>query len=331
MEKIKGIWIPQEIWNLKELTWTEILLLAKVESFEKQCIEGCFATNEHFANYLRVTKESASRLINKLVKENYLISKVVYKEGTKQIQKRKLSINRNFISLKISKSGEQVSAEMLCPFNTDVVQPLYTDAKDNNKYINNKINNNIYAQNFSEEKKEHKNKLSKNLSELFEKFYKNYPKKKGKHRAYRWFKTHKPDEALVAKMIEATNQQKETFDWKKQNGKYIPHPATWLNGGNWENEIRPEEIAQVSENSVARFLAIELYEKLKHKSFEESSQNKKLIDLWALDIDKYLSFNRSKEQEDRIFYAINSLESSWVKEKIHDARSLISNLDFIGR
>ena len=67
MEKIKGIWIPQEIWNLKELTWTEILLLAKVESFEKQCIEGCFATNEHFANYLRVTKESASRLINKLV------------------------------------------------------------------------------------------------------------------------------------------------------------------------------------------------------------------------------------------------------------------------
>ena len=132
-------------------------------------------------------------------------------------------------------------------------------------------------------------------------------------------------------MIEATNQQKETFDWKKQNGKYIPHPATWLNGGNWENEIRPEEIAQVSENSVARFLAIELYEKLKHKSFEESSQNKKLIDLWALDIDKYLSFNRSKEQEDRIFYAINSLENSWVKEKIHDARSLISNLDFIGR
>ena len=107
MEKIKGIWIPQEIWNLKELTWTEILLLAKVESFEKQCIEGCFATNEHFANYLRVTKESASRLINKLVKENYLISKVVYKEGTKQIQKRKLGPVLEELTVKFSDINKQ--------------------------------------------------------------------------------------------------------------------------------------------------------------------------------------------------------------------------------
>ena len=67
------------------------------------------------------------------------------------------------------------------------------------------------------------------------------------------------------------------------------------------------------------------------KSVQKVKGSKKLIDLWALDIDKYLSFNRSKEQEDRIFYAINSLESAWVKEKIHDARSLIKNLDFIRR
>ena len=169
------------------------------------------------------------------------------------------------------------------------------------------------------------------MSELFEEFYKNYPKKKGKHRAYRWFKSHKPDETLVAKMIEATNRQKQTFDWKKQNGKYIPYSASWLNSGGWENEIKLEEIAHTSDKSIARFLAIELYEKLKHKTFENFGQDKKLLDLWALDIDNYLSLNRTKEREDRIFYAINSFESSWVKEKIHDARSLISNLDFIGR
>ena len=65
------------------------------------------------------------------------------------------------------------------------------------------------------------------------------------------------------------------------------------------------------------------------KSVQKVKGSKKLIDLWALDIDKYLSFNRSKEQEDRIFYAINSLENSWLREKIFDSRSLIKNLDFI--
>ena len=67
------------------------------------------------------------------------------------------------------------------------------------------------------------------------------------------------------------------------------------------------------------------------KSVQKVKGSKKLIDLWALDIDKYLSFNRSKEQEDRIFYAINSLENLWLREKVFDAHSLIKNLDFIRR
>ena len=324
MEKIKGIWIPQEIINLKNITWTEAVLLSEIYALSNN--RTCSASNEYFSKILGITSDSVSRLINKLAKMNYLTSKIGHLENNIKVKRRFLRLNWERIVDTDVERIPHVATSDVC---TNVEHS--SSQMPNREYSIEYSKDNIYAQNFSEEKKEHKNKLSKNLSELFEKFYKNYPKKKGKERAYRWFKTHKPNEELVDKMIEATNQQKETFDWKKQNGKYIPHPATWLNGGNWENEIRPEEIAQVSENSVARFLAIELYEKLKHKSFEESSQNKKLIDLWALDIDKYLSFNRSKEQEDRIFYAINSLENSWVKEKIHDARSLISNLDFIGR
>lgn len=78
-------------------------------------------------------------------------------------------------------------------------------------------------------------------------------------------------------------------------------------------------------------MAIELYEKLKHKTFEKFGQDKKLVDLWTLDIDNYLSLNRTKEQEDRIFYAIDSLKNSRVRAKVFDARSLIKNLGFIGR
>jgi hypothetical protein len=26
-------------------------------------------------------------------------------------------------------------------------------------------------------------------------------------------------------------------DWRKEGGRYIPHPATWLNRGGWEDEV----------------------------------------------------------------------------------------------
>ena len=28
---------------------------------------------------------------------------------------------------------------------------------------------------------------------------------------------------------------KESADWKKEGGKYIPYPATWLNNRRWED------------------------------------------------------------------------------------------------
>ena len=41
-------------------------------------------------------------------------------------------------------------------------------------------------------------------------------------------------EATVKKALEA---QKASFDWQKENGRYIPLPATWLNGKRWEDEL----------------------------------------------------------------------------------------------
>jgi len=327
MDEIKGIWIPQEIINLinlKHITWTEAVLLSEVWVLSNN--RTCTASNEYFSKILGITADSVSRLVNKLVKMNYLTSKIGYLENNIKVKRRFLKLNwERIVGTDVERSPHVATSIV----STDV-EPHPTQMSDR-EYSIEYSRDNTLAQNFSESENKPKNKPSKNLSELFEEFYKNYPKKKGKHRAYRWFKSHKPDEALVAKMIEATNNQKQTFQWKQKNGRFIPHPATWLNGGSWENEIKPEEIAHTSDKSIARFLAIELYEKLKHKTFENFGQDKKLVDLWAFDIDNYLSLNRTKEQEDRIFYAINSLESSWVKEKIHDARSLISNLDFIGR
>ncbi len=79
--------------------------------------------------------------------------------------------------------------------------------------------------------------IEETLESRFERFWKAYPKKKAKDKAEAWFKRKKPTIELVDIMIEAINKFKKTEDWKKEDGKYIPYPATWLNGGRWKDEI----------------------------------------------------------------------------------------------
>ena len=75
--------------------------------------------------------------------------------------------------------------------------------------------------------------------ELFESFWKVYPRKVGKEKCRNWFKSHKPNEDLVQKMIEAVEEQKKSKQWS--DPQYIPHPYTWLNHGRWEDELTPSK------------------------------------------------------------------------------------------
>ena len=81
-------------------------------------------------------------------------------------------------------------------------------------------------------------KEEKNES-IFESFWKVYPRKVGKEKCRNWFKSHKPKEDLVQKMIEAVDEQKKSKQWS--DPQYIPHPYTWLNQGRWEDELTPSK------------------------------------------------------------------------------------------
>lgn len=71
---------------------------------------------------------------------------------------------------------------------------------------------------------------------LFDEFWQAYPKKKAKDDARKAFAKRKPDRDLLARMIAAIREQVKTPDWQKDGGQFIPHPATWLNDGRWEDE-----------------------------------------------------------------------------------------------
>ena len=74
-------------------------------------------------------------------------------------------------------------------------------------------------------------------SERFCIFWKEYPKKVGKAAAEKAFIKLKPSEEMLQQMLEAIKAQKQSEQWARDGGQFIPHPATWLNRGQWDDEI----------------------------------------------------------------------------------------------
>jgi len=89
----KGVWFPKEVWCNSNLSMVEKGLLVEINSLSKN--GECYATNQHFADFLGISKSSVSKLIPDLVKRGYLQSTLIYKiteKGKKQIDKRILKL-----------------------------------------------------------------------------------------------------------------------------------------------------------------------------------------------------------------------------------------------
>jgi len=74
----------------------------------------------------------------------------------------------------------------------------------------------------------------------FDEFWKAYPKKKNKGQAEKAFK--RINGTSIDTLLSAIELAKKSPEWTKDNGKYIPYPATWLNAKGWEDELdEPEQ------------------------------------------------------------------------------------------
>ena len=68
----------------------------------------------------------------------------------------------------------------------------------------------------------------------FDAFWNAYPKKVGKQDAKKAFKNVK---VPLDTLLTAIEQQKRGSQWTRDNGQYIPNPATWLRQGRWDDEV----------------------------------------------------------------------------------------------
>jgi hypothetical protein len=87
--------------------------------------------------------------------------------------------------------------------------------------------------------------------ERFEVFWKAYPRKTGKDAARKAFAKRNPSQELLDKMLAAIEQQKQSAQWQKNNGQFIPLPTTWLNQGRWDDEVQITHSEPVAEDRYA--------------------------------------------------------------------------------
>lgn len=77
-----------------------------------------------------------------------------------------------------------------------------------------------------------------NLQEKrFEQFWAVYPRNVGKGAAHKAWMKIKPTTELFNKIMSSVENAKKSKQWQKDNGQYVPNPATWLNQGRWDDEF----------------------------------------------------------------------------------------------
>lgn len=215
-------------------------------------------------------KEASNGRINSIYKINhmFLYQQIKNNENYSQLadnkQLQNVTVNSNkMLRLNNSNSNETLPIQLQnVTVNSNDLLPNKNIYKNNNK--NN--NKNIYAHSENEQvynheddkqkeddnhssntiKQDTKNKAikkqNKELNELqekqFDKFWQAYPKKVSKKQAQKSWKKINPSLELFEKILKALEMVKQTEQWEKDNGKFIPYPATWLNQERWTDEIK---------------------------------------------------------------------------------------------
>ena len=68
----KGIWFPIEIWENKDLTWNEKILLLDIDSYTSKN-KDCFFSNKYIADLLDVNETTANKILSSLIKKGYVV------------------------------------------------------------------------------------------------------------------------------------------------------------------------------------------------------------------------------------------------------------------
>ncbi|WP_024670811.1 helix-turn-helix domain-containing protein [Pseudomonas tremae] len=214
--KFQGVWIPAERWLDRTLSPVEKVMLGEISSLETDA-RGCYATNAHFAEFFNLSISRVSEIISGLANRGLLDVELI-RDGKRIVERRIRLVDPFDFPNTPSENGAN-------PFGKDG-EPPSENTQGNNTNINNTKNT--------------KNPVRTGVENgSFDTFWKLYPRKVGKDKAERAWQKLKMTQDLYDLIVSALAKHVATPGWTKDNGQFIPHAATWLNGKRWEDEVEP--------------------------------------------------------------------------------------------
>lgn len=108
----------------------------------------------------------------------------------------------------------------------------------------------------------------------FEAFWVAYPRHTNKQAALKAFLRLNPDDVMMQTILKAISIQRQSDQWTRDGGQYIPHPATWLNGRRWEDEMPKGGKTVAAQRYQQRYYTEEELDSLSEDLLEEARKAK---------------------------------------------------------
>jgi DNA-binding MarR family transcriptional regulator len=86
----KGVWIPKEVWLSKNLTLQEKAFMVEINSLDNE--NGCWASNDYFAEFFMLSKDRVKKIMKSLEEKNMITRGVVREKGSYKIKRRIIKV-----------------------------------------------------------------------------------------------------------------------------------------------------------------------------------------------------------------------------------------------
>lgn len=210
--------LPAAVRYDAKLTAGAKLLYAEISSLTDQ--RGyCYASNAYFQALYGISEPTVQRYLRALKAGGY----ITIADGDGGSGRRKIFAGVN-------------------PMRTAEANPLKNDGVTPSKMTPNPLKNDTRIKKENRKEEQPPKAPQGAGAEIWDKpawdrFWAIYPRKVDKAKAIRAWNKLKADRKLMQIMSAALKAQRTSEEWRRDNGRAIPYPSTWLNNRRWEDEL----------------------------------------------------------------------------------------------
>lgn len=175
---------------------------------------------------------SANKLIEEVEKNKYLLTETIKCIGSEtavaeRVRKHREEQNEKNQKLLYSSNENEYNLSKNALHCNNLVTNCNADV----------TNCNTDVTNCNTEKREEIEKREDKREEMFEAFWNLYPKKLNRKQCFTAFCNIKGLKNEYPRIIEALKQDRESDQWQRNYGQFIPYPLTWLHQERWKRQI----------------------------------------------------------------------------------------------